>query len=154
MSGQRAPGCIDFFNFLLSFARILTVGDRSILGSLGPFLSFHFFGQVDNRESKNKYSSIAVYLFSNTVHFFVWFLKRIYMFKVNLKIFWHLAQGILFGGFLGPQFSLHFSIIKTERNVFSKKDDWPKAYAGPRLPTLLFWILIKPIEEKFALINN
>ena len=25
-----------------------------------PFFSFHFFGQVDNKESKNKYRSIAV----------------------------------------------------------------------------------------------
>ena len=31
-----------------------------------------------------------------------------------MKIFWHLAQGTLSGGCLGPQFSTHFSIIKTE----------------------------------------
>ena len=34
-----------------------------------------------------------------------------YVYKINLKIFWHLAQGT-FG--LGPQFSTHFSTIKTE----------------------------------------
>ena len=38
----------------------------------------------------------------------------LYMYKVNLNFFWHLAQGTLFGGRLGPQFSTHFSIIKME----------------------------------------
>ena len=33
---------------------------------------------------------------------------------INLNIFWHLARDTLFGGCLGPQFSTHFSIIKTE----------------------------------------
>ena len=41
-------------------------------------------------------------------------IKKIYMHKVDLNIFWHLAQGTRFGGNLGPQFSTHFSMIKTE----------------------------------------
>ena len=46
--------------------------------------------------------------------FFIWLLKKIYMYKVNLKIFSHLVQGTLFGGCLGPQLSTHFRIIKTK----------------------------------------
>ena len=46
--------------------------------------------------------------------FFTPLLKKIYIYKVNLKILWHLAQGTLFGGCLGPQFSTYFSIIKTQ----------------------------------------
>ena len=45
---------------------------------------------------------------------FIWFLKKMDMYKINLKFFLHLTQGTLFGGCLGPQFSPHFSIIKTE----------------------------------------
>ena len=37
-----------------------------------------------------------------------------YMYKVNLKFFWYLAQGPLVGGCLGPQFLTYYSIIKTE----------------------------------------
>ena len=40
------------------------------------------------------------------------------MYKVNLNIRSYLAQGTLFGGCLGPQFSTHFSIIKAEKMNF------------------------------------
>ena len=36
------------------------------------------------------------------------------MYKVNLKIFWHLAHDTLSGGYLRPRFSTQFRIIKTD----------------------------------------
>ena len=87
-------------------------GESAALGHFSVSISF---GHLDSKESQNKYSSIAVKLFDSIVNFFVWFLKKFYMYKVNLNIFWHLAQDTLFGWCLGPQFSTHFSIIKTEQ---------------------------------------
>ena len=51
----------------------------------------HFSVSIYNNESKNKYSSITIELFDSIAFFFVWFLQEIYMYKVNLNIFWHLA---------------------------------------------------------------
>ena len=67
---------------------------REESAALGHFSVSIFFGQVDNEDSKNKYSSIAVYFFSAIVHFFV-------------------AQGTLFSGCIGPRFSTDLSMIKT-----------------------------------------
>ena len=74
----------------------------------------HFSVSIYNNESKNKYSSITIELFDSIAFFFVWFLQEIYMYKVNLNIFWHLAQGTFLGGCIGLQFSTHFSMIKTK----------------------------------------
>ena len=87
----------------------------SVGNSRQPWAIFQFpcFGQVDNKEWKknivaSQYNSL---LYGNL---FFWFHIKIYMYKVNLKIFWHLARGTLFDGCLRPQFSTHFSIIKME----------------------------------------
>ena len=47
------------------------------VGSLGPFFSFHFFCQLDNKETKNKYRSVAVSLFGSIVFFLV-SLRKLY----------------------------------------------------------------------------
>ena len=43
--------------------------------ALGQFSISIFFGQVDNKESKNNDSNIALLLFGSIVIFLVWFLK-------------------------------------------------------------------------------
>ena len=40
---------------------------------------------------------------------------------------------------------LHVKNSRLFLSYFLKKDDWPTAYAGPRLPTLTYWYHAPPL---------
>ena len=82
------------------------------------------------------------------------------MYKVNLKIFEHVAQGTLFGGCLEPQFFTHFSIIKTEKmkdqhsDRYSSFVEQPKAAdhavaQGTRFCTLTYFFMYNYLQQLF-----
>ena len=87
---------------------------RGESAALGHFSVSIFVGQVDNKESKNKYSSIAVWFFGSIAIFFHLVSWKMYIYKVKLNNFWYLAQDTRQRACLGLQFSTHFSIMKTE----------------------------------------
>ena len=88
---------------------------RGESAALGHFSVSIFVGQVDNKESKNKYSSIAVWFFGSIAIFFHLVSWKMYIYKVKLNNFWYLAQDTRQRACLGLQFSTHFSIMKTKK---------------------------------------
>ena len=68
--------------------------------------------------------------------------NEVYFFLKGNRIFF-----IKLGQRLLKSFSqLHVKNSRFFLSYFLKKDDWPKAYAGPRLPTLPYYKLIIMFE--------
>ena len=74
------------------------------------------------------------------------FEQKIYFCALKMRSFFFLKKGNLFFSIkLGQRLPKSFSQLHAKNSwfflsYFLKKDDWPKAYAGPRLPTLSYFV--------------